>query len=176
MGSFGIVRKVDELGRIVIPKEIRKILDIKTGSSLEISINENKQLVLEKFSEIDNAFKNAGLFLDSFFSMFQIPVLLCDENKVIYCVGVNKKEFLGKENTDEIISLNTKETKLYNGNIIKEQKTKYEDCLIESIFSEGCLCGKLIVIKKEDSVSFNKEIIFCLNLIADYITRVLNFE
>ena len=98
MSGFGIVRKVDELGRIVIPKEIRKILDIKTGSSLEISIHEEKQLVLEKFSEIDNVFKNAGLFLDSFFSMFQIPILLCDENKVVYCVGVNKKEFLGKEN------------------------------------------------------------------------------
>ncbi len=176
MGSFGIVRKVDELGRIVIPKEIRKVLDIKTGSSLEININEEKQLVLKKFFEIDNSFKNASLFLDSFFSIFQIPIVLCDEQKVVYAVGVNKKEFLGKEISDDVLALDSKETKLFNGDIVKEQKTKYEDSLIVSIYVDGSMCGKVIILKKEDSVSFGKEVIFCLNLITDYITRVLNFE
>ena len=74
MSGFGIVRKVDELGRIVIPKEIRKVLDIKTGSSLEISINEEKQLVLEKFSEIDNVcFVPMGIVLSSFSRRISLP-------------------------------------------------------------------------------------------------------
>lgn len=176
LSSFGIVRKVDELGRIVIPKEIRKILDIKTGSSLEININENKELILKKFSEIKNISNIENLFLDSFFNLFQIPILLCNEEKVIYCVGVNKKEFLEKEMIDEIKNLNSRESKLFNGDIIKEQKTKYNDSLIISIFVDGYACGKLIVFKKEEGVAFDKEMMFCLNLIADYITRVLNFE
>ena len=93
MGSLGIIRKVDELGRIVIPKEIRKILDIKSGSSLEIGVNDQKELVLKKFSEVKNLSELLSVFMESFFSIFQIPIILCDEEKIVYVVGVNKKEF-----------------------------------------------------------------------------------
>ena len=53
MGN-GMVRKVDELGRVVIPKEMRRILNIKTGSSIEMFINDQNQVVLKKFSELEN--------------------------------------------------------------------------------------------------------------------------
>ena len=70
MGSLGIIRKVDELGRIVIPKEIRKILDIKSGSSLEIGVNDQKELVLKKFSEVKNMSELLSVFMESFFLNF----------------------------------------------------------------------------------------------------------
>lgn len=50
MKATGIVRKIDELGRIVIPKEIRRSFDIKEGESLEIFTNENNQIVLKKYN------------------------------------------------------------------------------------------------------------------------------
>lgn len=175
MSGFGIVRKVDELGRIVIPKEIRKVLDIKTGSSIEININENQELVLKKFSEVKNSFKDTGVFLDSFFSIFQIPVLLCDEKSVVYAIGVNKKEFVGKEISEELLNLDSRESKFFNGDIVKEQTIKYNDSLIVNIYNDGYMCGKIILLKKEGMV-FGKEVVFCLNLIVEYITRILNFE
>ena len=172
MGSFGIIRKVDELGRIVIPKEIRKILDIKSGSSLEIGVNDQKELV----SEVKNLSELLSVFMESFFSIFQIPIILCDEEKIVYVVGVNKKEFLNKDISNEILKFDCKETKLFNGNLIEDQKSVFEDSLIACLYSEGCMCGKLILIKKEGGFAFTGEVLSSLKLMLEYITRVLNFE
>ncbi len=176
MGEIGIIRKVDELGRIVIPKEIRKILDIKTGSSLEICVNENKQIIFKKFSEVENLVGSIGLFLESFFATFQIPILLCDEEKVVYVVGVNKKEFLNNKVVKDISDFDCKDGKLYNGDIVVGQKSKFEDSLIVCLFSDGCLTGKLILIKKEEGITFSGEVLSSLKLLTDYISRLFNFE
>lgn len=176
MGSFGIIRKVDELGRIVIPKEIRKILDIKSGSSLEIIVSEEKELVLKKFSEVKNLSGLFSVFMESFFSIFQIPIVLCDEEKIIYVVGVNKKEFLYKDLSREVLEIDCKETQLFNGNLIENQKSIFEDSLIMCLYSEGCMCGKLILIKKEEGFAFTGEVLSSFKLMVEYITRVLNFE
>ncbi len=92
-----MVRKVDELGRVVIPKEMRRILNIKTGSSIEMTINEQNEMVMKKFSEISNISSSAEVVADTLFSQFSLPVLVCDEDVVVVCRGVAKKEFLGKK-------------------------------------------------------------------------------
>ena len=176
MENLGIIRKVDELGRIVIPKEIRKILDIKSGSSLEISVNEERELVLKKFSEVKNLTDSLSLFMESFFALFQIPIILCDEEKIVYVVGVNKKEFLDKKLSSEVLGIDCKETKLFNGNLIDAQKSVFEDNLIICLYSEGFLCGKIILVKKEEGIAFTGEVLSSIKLIVEYISRLLNFE
>ncbi|NCB48310.1 MAG: AbrB/MazE/SpoVT family DNA-binding domain-containing protein [Clostridia bacterium] len=95
--SCGMVRKVDELGRVVIPKEMRRILNIKTGSSIEMIINDENEVVLKKFSEMNNISKFAEVVADILFEEFNVPCLVCDEDKVIFSKGVSKKDFLNKK-------------------------------------------------------------------------------
>lgn len=95
--SCGMVRKVDELGRVVIPKEMRRILNIKTGSSIEMVINDENEVVLKKFSEMNNISNYAEVVADILFDEFNVPCLVCDEDKVVFCKGVSKKDFLNKE-------------------------------------------------------------------------------
>lgn len=92
----GMVRKVDELGRVVIPKEMRRILNIKTGSSIEMIINDDNEVVLKKFSEMNNIVGYAQTVADILFQEFSIPCLVCDEEKVVCVRGVLKREFLHK--------------------------------------------------------------------------------
>jgi len=94
--SCGMVRKVDELGRVVIPKEMRRVLNIKTGSSIEMTINDQNEVVLKKFSEMSNILPYAELVADVLFDAFSLPCLVCDDEKVLCAKGVSKKEFLGK--------------------------------------------------------------------------------
>lgn len=95
--SYGMVRKVDELGRVVIPKEMRRILNIQTGSSIEMAINDQSEVVMKKFSEVSNISSSAEVVADTLFSQFSLPVLVCDEDSVVVCRGVAKKDFLGKK-------------------------------------------------------------------------------
>ena len=100
----GMVRKVDELGRVVIPKEMRRILNIKTGSSIEMFINDNNQVVLKKFSEISNILLFAQNLADVIFDNLNLPCLISDDEKILVVKGLNKKEYLDKK----IIQLNNK--------------------------------------------------------------------
>lgn len=61
MKATGIIRRIDDLGRIVIPKEIRKNLRIKNGENLEIFVGENDQIILRKFSQLDKLLDVSGV-------------------------------------------------------------------------------------------------------------------
>ena len=90
----GMVRKVDELGRVVIPKEMRRILNIKTGSSIEMFINDQNQVVLKKFSELENVNAFIDALIKTIYECFNFACFVCDDEKVLNVYGVSKKEFL----------------------------------------------------------------------------------
>lgn len=93
-----MVRKVDELGRVVIPKEMRRVLGIKTGSSIEMDIDENGNILLKKFSEVSNIFSFADKLADEIYINYKYPLALCDEEKVIIVRGI-KKDLIGHDLT-----------------------------------------------------------------------------
>ena len=95
MKTTGIVRRIDELGRIVIPKEIRRSLRIKEGDSLEILIN-NEDIILKKYSVIKNLNDFAQNITDSIHSFIKNSVLITDTNSILAVSGPLKKELLNK--------------------------------------------------------------------------------
>ncbi len=102
MKSTGITRKIDELGRIVIPKEIRKNLGIRDGESLEIYTNEDS-IILRKHSQMEK-FQNLGVKLAEIIAtIFKVEVIITDREKVI--VATNDKELVNKKIGNELINL-----------------------------------------------------------------------
>lgn len=91
----GMVRKVDELGRIVIPKEMRRVLGIRTGSSVEILVREDS-VILRKFSELNNILSSAQTLMGEIYELTGQPTLVGDEDKIISCLGVKSREYIGK--------------------------------------------------------------------------------
>ncbi len=79
----GIVRKVDDLGRIVIPKEIRKNLDIKNNDEIEIICNEN-HLVLKKYYKLKEKIEVIKDTFNMFDKLMTFDYILADKDKVIY--------------------------------------------------------------------------------------------
>lgn len=91
--STGIVRRIDELGRIVIPKEIRKSLRIKNGDNLEIIV-EGENITLRKYSQIENATDMAGAYADAFHQVLKYNIIVTDTDKVVALAGNLKKKYL----------------------------------------------------------------------------------
>ena len=100
MRETGIVRRIDELGRVVIPKEIRKTLRIKEGDPLEI-YTEKDELVFKKYSPIAEVNEMAKMTADAISEMTECACVVTDTDSIIVVSG-GKKDMIGKSISGEI--------------------------------------------------------------------------
>lgn len=94
MKSTGVVRRVDELGRIVIPKEIRRTLRIKDGESLEILVDKD-MIFLKKFSKLSNMEDMAKQLSDVLYQSVNKNIFVTDSDTFIASAGNLKKKYIG---------------------------------------------------------------------------------
>lgn len=102
MKATGIVRRIDDLGRVVIPKEIRRTLRIREGDPLEIFVDRDGEVILKKYSPISELSDFAKEYAEALFDSLGNPVLICDRDTYIAVAGGSKKEYLNK-NISELV-------------------------------------------------------------------------
>lgn len=96
MRATGIVRRIDELGRVVIPKEIRRTLRIREGDPLEIYTDRDGEVILKKYSPIGEMSSFARDYTDSLFRAMGHIACIVDRDQVIAASGTSKKDFVDK--------------------------------------------------------------------------------
>ncbi len=96
MKATGVVRRIDDLGRIVIPKELRRTMRIREGDSLEIFIDGEK-IMLKKYSPVQNVNDFVIEFVESIYSSYKKDMLITDNEVIIAGAGNYKKELIGKK-------------------------------------------------------------------------------
>lgn len=96
MKATGIVRRIDDLGRVVIPKEMRRTLRIKEGDPLEIFVSEDGGVILHKYSAMTDLTEIASQFTESLSKASGLPTLICDRDTVVAAGGVHKKDFMNR--------------------------------------------------------------------------------
>ena len=94
MKTTGVVRRVDDLGRIVIPKDIRKSLRIRDGETLEFFVDK-ETISLKKFSTSEDLSEMAQSLLDTIHMTISKSIFVTDRDKVVAGTGKLKKEFYG---------------------------------------------------------------------------------
>ena len=92
MKATGIVRRIDDLGRIVVPKEIRRTLRIREGDPLEIFTDREGEIILKKYSPIGELSQFAGEYAESLAQTTGHLVLITDCDHVVTASGAGKKE------------------------------------------------------------------------------------
>ena len=92
MRATGIVRRIDELGRVVIPKEIRRTLRIREGDPLEIYTDKDGEVILKKYSPIGEISSFAKDYTESLFRALGHIACICDRDMVVSASGVPRKE------------------------------------------------------------------------------------
>jgi len=157
MKATGIVRRIDDLGRVVIPKEIRRTLRIREGDPLEIFVDRDGEVILKKYSPISELGDFAKEYAEALYDSLGNPVLICDRDSYIATAGGSKKDYLNKnisslvEKTMEDRSstlMNQKaETTLVEGN--SEEISSYT---IGPIIANGDPIGAVIIYSKEGSL------------------------
>ena len=94
MKATGIVRRIDDLGRVVIPKEIRRTLRIREGDPLEIYTATDGEVIFKKYSPVGELSEFAMQYADVLARISAMPTLICDRDHVIAAAGVSRREYL----------------------------------------------------------------------------------
>ncbi|MBQ5910794.1 MAG: AbrB/MazE/SpoVT family DNA-binding domain-containing protein [Clostridia bacterium] len=96
MKATGIVRRIDDLGRVVIPKEIRRTMKIREGTPLEIYTGVGGEVIFKKYSPVGELANFAEDYVEALSKSTEQTAAICDEDTVIAAAGPNKKELLHK--------------------------------------------------------------------------------
>ena len=96
MKATGIVRRIDDLGRVVIPKEIRRTMRIREGDPLEIYTDREGEVIFKKYSPMGELNNFAGQYAETLYKTCDLSVVICDRDSVIACAGVPKRDFQDK--------------------------------------------------------------------------------
>ncbi len=105
MKATGIVRRIDDLGRVVIPKEIRRTMRIREGDPLEIYTDREGEVIFKKYSPIGELASFASQYADTLHKTCNLAVLISDRDAVIAVAGVSRKEYAEKGLSDEMEKL-----------------------------------------------------------------------
>ena len=97
MKATGIVRRIDDLGRVVIPKEIRRTMRIREGDPLEIYTSNEGEVIFKKYSPIGELSESAAQVADIMHRLAGCPVAVFDRDHVVSVSGAAKKEWNGRQ-------------------------------------------------------------------------------
>ena len=156
MKATGIVRRIDDLGRIVIPKEIRRTLRIREGDPLEIFTDREGKVILKKYSPIGELGSLAGIYADSLSKTLGCTVCITDTDQVIAAAGNGKKELqemlLSAELTEVFQERKTVLKKSGDAEFvaITKDRSEYSEEIISVILSEGDIAGGVIFLQKNE--------------------------
>lgn len=168
MNVKGIVRRIDELGRVVVPKEIRKSLHIKNGENLEIFVN-NDEIILKKYSEIGNIKEISDNISETLNTYLKANVLISDTDKYISIAGSLKNKYLNKEISENVLKcINERKIKTLNSLKITKEEMENKNIILCPIISNGDSLGSIIVISKKE---IDKNQIEIVNLLSKVLAK-----
>jgi AbrB family transcriptional regulator, stage V sporulation protein T len=156
MKATGIVRRIDDLGRVVIPKEIRRTLRIREGDPLEIFVDRDGEVILKKYSPISELSHFAQEYADSLYDSCGHIVLIADRDTYIAVSGGPKKEYLNKS-IGQVIekAMDERTTKLEAASgeteIIDGNEDNFSSYIIAPIIAGGDPIGTVVMLSKEDA-------------------------
>lgn len=157
MKATGIVRRIDDLGRVVIPKEIRRTLRIREGDPLEIFVDREGEVILKKYSPIGELGDFAKEYADSLYESLGHITLITDRDIIIAVSGASKKDYLEKAIGDVVEKSmedrkTTLETTQRTYEICKDFQEEYSSVCVAPIVAGGDPIGSVILISKNEEV------------------------
>lgn len=161
MKATGIVRRIDDLGRVVIPKEIRRTMRIREGDPLEIYTERDGEVIFKKYSPIGELGDFAITYAETLSKTSGKATLITDRDNIIAVSGLPKKELLERRVSTDIESvMNEKQpfrSSSAGGLSVAEGVDKYNAGVVMPIVSEGDTIGSVIFIMKDGEAASEVE-------------------
>ena len=156
MKATGMVRRIDDLGRVVIPKEIRRTMRIREGDPLEIFTDKEGELIFKKYSPIGELADFAGQICESIKKATDGIAAVCDRENIIAVAGSARRELLDRQVSRELADIMEKRS-VYIGNgaaiPAAEGAENYRIGVAAPVTAEGDIMGCVLFIEGKDTAS-----------------------
>lgn len=154
MKATGIVRRIDDLGRVVIPKEIRRTMRIREGDPLEIYTDHEGEVIFKKYSPIEELAETASQYAEAANKACGISIIIADKDIAVACAGIPKKDVIEHKISSELDSvIDTRQLYTWHNGERKisviDKQEKYFAKVIAPIFSEGDIIGAVAVVEAD---------------------------
>ena len=152
MKATGIVRRIDDLGRVVIPKEIRRTMRIREGDPLEIYTENDGSVVFRKYSQIGEMSRVSSEYAEAINRSSGIPIAICDRDSVIAVAGVSRKEYLEKpisSGLSSVLSTRKSYSAGEKGVDVTVTEGGTEVSYLSPIVNEGSVIGAVMSLKRD---------------------------
>ena len=179
MKATGIVRRIDDLGRVVIPKEIRRTLRIREGDPLEIFTDREGEVILKKYSPIGELNEFANEYCESLYENTNCTAIISDRDTIIAVAGGSKKEYLEKRVSPELEKIMEGRGTYVTGGANKPIKLFYEDTnqneytsqVIAPIIMQGDPIGTITLASKEMNINMGEIEIKLTQTAAGFLSK-----
>lgn len=179
MKATGIVRRIDDLGRVVIPKEIRRTLRIREGDPLEIFTDREGEIILKKYSPIGEIGGFAKQYAESLGTVSNCSVVITDRDQIIAVSGTGRRELLGKRVSAELeAAMNEREvvdtTQNKRKSIPLAEGDDYGNNVSQVIYpiiSEGDITGAVAILAKENGAAIGETEAKLARVAAEFLGR-----
>ena len=158
MKATGIVRRIDELGRIVIPKEIRRTLRIREGDPLEIYTDREGGIILRKYSPIGELTAFARDFADALSTVLGVTAVICDRDTVLAAGGGHKRDYYERPVSSALEDvMNARETAKKDGTAViplvtGEDASQTAAQVIAPILMDGQPIGAVALVSRDGAI------------------------
>lgn len=156
MKATGIVRRIDDLGRVVIPKEIRRTLRIREGDPLEIYTDTDGEVIFKKYSPVGELSSFASQYAEVLAKISGFPILISDRDHIVAVAGVSKKEYLERRVTSVLEDLIENRQNFFASSDSAERVQPVEGiersaAITYPIIAAGDVTGSVIMLYNEQS-------------------------
>ncbi len=178
MKATGIVRRIDDLGRVVIPKEIRRTLRLREGTPLEIFTDREGEIILKKYSPMVELAAFAVQYAEAMAQSTGLMVCMTDRDQVIAVSGGPKKDYLQKPVSRQLENIITermnvqavKEDKAYVPLIMDEPEGVTAEAIVP-IICEGDAIGAVAILSREPKAKFGETEMKLVSTAAGFLGR-----
>ena len=163
MKATGIVRRIDDLGRVVIPKEIRRTMRIREGDPLEIYTDREGEVIFKKYSPIGELNAFAAQYAETLHKTCDIPVIITDRDSVIASAGVPRREYADKRLSADLERIIENRSLYVYGDgerrlpVIDDADGSHYAYCVMPIITEGDIIGCVASLMGENEPSVRRE-------------------
>ena len=176
MKATGIVRRIDDLGRVVIPKEIRRTMRIREGDPLEIFTAADGEVIFKKYSPMGDFAEFTAQYADVLNKALGMPVIICDRDRVIAAAGTSKKDYSDKRISKDLEEIMENRSGYIlsasnNKTLIPVENDTKEACLAFPIIGNGDVSGCVCALNSQNAKEPTQAEVKLVQVAAQFLAK-----
>ncbi len=173
MKATGIVRRIDDLGRVVIPKEIRRTMRIREGDPLEIFTNNDGEVIFKKYSPMGEMVSAASDLAGALSVGSELIVAICDRDHCVAVGGGSKKDLLEKAVTSDLEKI-CEERKVFinkdGADIFALDGTSQKICVAAPVIAAGDIIGCVALLESDRATTSTEHDVKLAEVAAKFLS------